>query len=93
MLYVSFGSKARPRTFGCVAIRSAVLFIFSSRLLLYSAGAGVNRVQVVLSGFSVRLFCFVQANTLCRYGCMYLLSALVLVCVDVMVMSSLYAMT
>ena len=26
-----------------------------SRLLLYSAGSGVNRVQVDLSGFSVRL--------------------------------------
>ena len=45
-------------------------------------------MQVVLSGFSVRLFCFVQANTVCRYGCMYLLPALVLVCVDVMEMSS-----
>ena len=55
-------------------------------MLLYSAGAGVNRVQAVLSGFSVRLFCFVQAKTLCRYGCMYFLAALVLVCVDVMVM-------
>ena len=56
VLYVSFGSKVRPRTFGCVAMRSAVLFIFRSRLLLYSAGSGVNRVQVVLSGFSVGLF-------------------------------------
>ena len=88
MLYVSFGSKVRPRTFGCVAMRSAVLFIFRSRLLLYSAGSGVNRVQVVLYGFSVRLFCFIHATTLCRYGCMSLLAALVLVCVDVMVMSS-----
>ena len=35
-------------------------------------------MQVVLSGFSVRLFCFVQARTLC----MYFLAALVLVCVD-----------
>ena len=52
------------------------------------AGSGVNRVQVVLSGFSVRLFCFVQATTLCRYGCMCFLAALVLVYVDVMVMSS-----
>ena len=60
VLYVSFGSKVRPRTFGCVAMRSAVLFIFRSRLLLYSA---VNRVQVVLSGFSMRLlFCFVQVK-------------------------------
>ena len=36
---------------------SAVLFILRPRLLLYSAGSGINRVQVVLSGFSVRLFC------------------------------------
>ena len=63
---------------------SAVLFIWRSRLLLYYAGSGVNRVQVVLSGFSVRLFCFVQAIFLCRYGCS--LAALVLVCVDVMVL-------
>ena len=86
VLYVSFGSKVRPRTFGCVAMGSALLFIVRSRLLVYSAGSGVNRV--VLSGFSKRLFCFVQAKTLCRYGCMYFLAALVLVCVDVIVMLS-----
>ena len=40
----------------------------------------------------MRLFCFVQAKTLRRYGCMYFFAALVLVCVDVMVMSSAYAM-
>ena len=45
----------------------------------------MNRVQVVLYGFSVRLFCFVLAKTLCRYGCMYFLAVLVLVCVDMMV--------
>ena len=71
VLYVSVGPKVRPRNFGCVAMRSAVLFMFRSRLLLYSARSGVNRVQVVLSGFSVRFFCFVQAKTLCRYGCMH----------------------
>ena len=60
VLYMSFGSKVSPRTFGCVAMRSAVLFILKSRLLLFSEGSGGNRVQVVLSGFSVRLFCFVQ---------------------------------
>ena len=48
----------------------------------------MSRVQVVLSGFSMRLFCFVQAKTFCRYGCIYFLAALILVCVDVMVMSS-----
>ena len=88
VMYVSFWSKVRPRTIGCVAMRSAVLFIFRSRLLVYSAESGVNREQVVLSGFIVRLFCFVHAKTLCRYGCMYFLAALVLVCVDVIVMSS-----
>ena len=72
---------------------STLLCIFRSRLLVYSAGSGVNRVHVVLSGFSMRLCCFVHAKTLCKYGCIYFLVALVLVCVDVMVMSSAYAMT
>ena len=47
VLYVSFGSKVRPRTFGCFAMGSALLFIVRSRLLVYSAGSGVNRVQVI----------------------------------------------
>ena len=77
VLYVSFGSKVRPRTFGCVAMGNVVYF-----------RSGVNGVQVVLSGFRMRLFCFVQTKSFCRYGCIYFLAALVLVCVDVMVMSS-----
>ena len=48
-------------------------------LLLYYAGTGVNRVQVVLSGLSVRLVCFVQAKTSCRYGFMYFFAALMCV--------------
>ena len=67
VLYVSFGTKVSPRIFGCAAISSAVLFIFRSRLLLYSSGSGVDRLHVVLSGFSVILFCFVQAKL---YVCM-----------------------
>ena len=47
VLYASFGSKVRPRTFVCVAMGSALLCIVRSRLLVYSAGSGVNRVQVV----------------------------------------------
>ena len=42
---------------------SAVFIIFRYILLLYSAWSGVNRVQVVLSGFSVRFFCIVQTKT------------------------------
>ena len=60
VLYVSFGSKVRLKPFECVAMGRAMLFILRSRLLLYSARSGVNRVQGVLSRFSVTLFCFVQ---------------------------------
>ena len=71
VLYMSVGSKVKPRTFGCIAMSSALLCIVRSRLLVYSAGFEVNRMQVVLSGFSKRLFCFVQGKTVCRYGCMH----------------------
>ena len=63
MVYVHFGSKVRHRTFGCVAMGIAVLFILRSRLLVYYAGSGMNRVQVV------------QSKTLCRYGCMHFFAA------------------
>ena len=59
---VSYGFKISPRSFGYVVIGSTVLYIMRFRLLVYSAGYGVNRVQVVLSGFSVRLLYFVQTN-------------------------------
>ena len=35
MLYVSFGSKVRPRTVGCVAMDSVLLFIVRSRVYSY----------------------------------------------------------
>ena len=41
----------------------------------------MNRLQVVLSGFSMRVFCVVQSKNVCMYICMYFL------CVDLMVMS------
>ena len=87
VLYVNFGSNVRPRTFGCVAMCSALLFIVRSILLVYSAGSSVNRMQVVLSGFSKILFCFVQSKKL-YVGLVVGISALVLVYVDVSVMSS-----
>ena len=52
VLYVNCGSNVRRRTFGCAAMGSAVLCILRSILLIYSAGSDVNRVQIVLSGFS-----------------------------------------
>ena len=54
VLYVSCGSKVRPRTFGCVAM--GIVVYFRSRLLVYSAGYSVNRVKVVLSAFRMNFF-------------------------------------
>ena len=64
---------------------SALLGIFLSRLLVYSAGAGLNRVQVVLSGLIGDCFVLFRQQ---RYVGMvvYIFVALVFVCVDVMVM-------
>ena len=47
VLYVSFVYTVRPRTFWCIVMGSTVLIIFRSILLVYSAGSGVNRAQVV----------------------------------------------
>ena len=68
VLYVSFGSKVRPRTFGCVAMGSALLFIVRSRLLVYSAGSGVNRVQVVLSAGLAKFDWKVVAHWATKYN-------------------------
>ena len=73
-------------------VKCSVVY-FELQIALILCSSVVNRVQVVLSEFSMRLFCFVQAKTLCMHGCMYFLAALVLVCVDVMVMSYAWAMT
>ena len=53
VLYVSFGSKVRPRTVGCVAMGSALLFIVRSGLLVYSAGSGVLSRQKLCVGMVV----------------------------------------
>ena len=86
-LYVSFGSKVRPRTFRCIAMGSALLCILRSRLIVYSAGSGVNRVQDVFSGFSMRLFCLSrQKLSVCMVVYISWLHSCLCVCVDAMVM-------
>ena len=45
----------RNVSIGRLDMGNALLCIFKSRLIVYSAGSGVNRVQVVLPGFSKRL--------------------------------------
>ena len=54
--------------------------------MLYSAGSGVKRVHVVLSGLRMRLFVHVCIS--CRYDWMFDFAMLMSLCVDVMVMSS-----
>ena len=61
VLYVSFGSKVRPRTLGCIAMGSALLFIVRSRLLVYSAGSGVNR-ECMLFYLNLVRRCFVLSR-------------------------------
>ena len=46
MMYVSFESKIHPKHFHELPL-VVFYYCFSSRLLLYSTGSGVNRVQVV----------------------------------------------
>ena len=56
VLYVSFGSKVRPRTFGCVAMGSALLFY--SLLDLRSSECDVVSLYVVCCSVNVYV-CFV----------------------------------
>ena len=70
VLYVSFGSKVKHRTFGCIAMGSAVLFIVRSRLLIYSSG--VNRVQVVLSRQKLYVGMVVCISWLHSYLCVWM---------------------
>ena len=56
-LYVaSLGSRVSPSILGLMFIWSVMLSICSSSCMLYSAGSGVKRVHVVLSGLRMWLF-------------------------------------
>ena len=56
LLYVSLGSRVNPSIFGLIFMGSVILSICNSSCVLYSAGSGVKRGHVVLSGFRMRLF-------------------------------------
>ena len=74
-----FGSKVRLRTFGCVAMGCALLFIIQNARIFSKVRRELSASCFVWIKYD--LFYFVQAKTLCRYGCfMYFLAALVLVC-------------
>ena len=59
LLYVSLGSRVSPSIFGLMLMGSVMLSICSSSCVLYSAGSGVKRVHVVLSGLRMRMRLFV----------------------------------
>ena len=57
---VQFRSKLKPKTFGCFTVGMRVLLICRFRVLSYSEGSKVNKLEVDLSGFSFRLFSYVH---------------------------------
>ena len=63
-----------------------MLSLSTSSCVLYSAGYGVKRVHVVVSG--LRLFVRVHVCISCRYDWMFALAMFMSLCVDVIVMSS-----
>ena len=74
------------------------MFVFISVVVTVWGSVGMFGVSRPLVWFeqstgcfvwiSVRLFCFVQSKTLCMYSCIYFLAELMIVCVDVILMSS-----
>ena len=86
LLYVSLGLRVSPSIFGLMFKGSVMLSISSSSCVLYSAGSGVKRVHVVLSGLRMRLFVRVHVCISCRYDWMFALAMFMSLCV--MVMSS-----
>ena len=56
VLYVSLWSRVSPSIFGLMLMGSVMLSICRSSCVLYSAGSGVKRVHIVLSGLRMRLF-------------------------------------
>ena len=56
----SLGSNVTPRILGFLTVGISVLLILRFNVVLYSAGSGVKRVAVDLSGFRIRSFSFVH---------------------------------
>ena len=54
LLYVNLGSRVSPSILVLMFMGSVMLSICSSNCVLYSAGSGVKRMHVVLSGLRMR---------------------------------------
>ena len=88
LLYLNLGSRVSPSIFGLMFMGSVMLSICSSSCVLYSAGSGVKRVHVVLSGFRMRLFVRVHVCISYWYDWKFALAIFMSLCVGVMVMLS-----
>ena len=53
---MSLGPRVSTSIFGLMFMGSVMLSICSSSCVLYSAGSGVKRVHVILSGLRMMLF-------------------------------------
>ena len=92
LLYVSLGSSVSPISFWLMFMDSVMVSICSAGCVLYSAGSGVKRVYVVLSGLRMRLF--VRGHVCISWDYwMFYFAMLMSLCVDVMVMSSAYVVS
>ena len=87
---MSLGSNVSPRIFGSLTVGRVSLSMCSVRVVLYSAGSGVNSVVVVLDLFSVRLLSFIHVFTCSRYGCICCCAVFGFMYDDMMVVSSAY---
>ena len=70
--FVVCGSRVSPSIVGFM--RSVVLFICNASCVLYSAGSGVKRVNVVLYGLKMRWFICVHVCITCRYDGIFALN-------------------
>ena len=66
LLYVSLELRVSPSIFGLMFMGSVKLSSCSSSGVLYSAGSGLKRVHVVLSGLRMKLFVRVHVCVSCR---------------------------
>ena len=74
LVYVSLGSTVSPSIFGLMFMGSVMWSICSSSCVLYSAGSGVKRVHVILSGLRMRLLSeSMYAFHVGMIGCLHLL--------------------
>ena len=73
---------------GFFTVGMTTLSMLSVSCVLYSAGSGVKRVLVVLSGLRWSWFCCVHEAISCKYGCSFACAICLFVSVDVIVMSS-----